>query len=194
MGQTFAVAGGGASDSGRNGKNGGRFEWSGGNEVDLDDYDGDAVMFRRGGTIREDGGGGGADSWDSLPEGPGRRRVQMVMTHGEQSEQARGEPGNAMGAWKMQMNDGKGEADGNMKTVIAFEPVTGPSRRPGHEGETLEAFQLGEPQWESLVRQVLARAHGMPVPLPASEWRSSAGNRRSHDERRRAIREDPAGV
>jgi hypothetical protein len=162
MGQraTFALAGGGSADSGPNDRNGGRFAYNGGNETELDAYDDDAVMHRRGGTVRVNGGGGGADSWDSLPDGPGGRRVQMVMTHGEQSEQARGEPNNPMGSWKMQMNDGKGEADSNGKTVIAFEPITGPSKRPGHEGEILEAFQLGEPQWESLVRQLVARLGG----------------------------------
>lgn len=136
----------------------GKFNFSGVNEVELDSEPSfnDPVMYRRGQKITETGGGGGADSWDHIPTGPGGRRVQMVLTHGEQSEQARGQLGNPMGAWKMQLNDGKGEADSNMKTAFALDAVTGPSTRPGHEGEIIEAFQLGAPQWESLVRQLRA--------------------------------------
>lgn len=159
MGQrsTFAVGGGGTADSGSNGVNGGRFAYSGGNETERDSYDDDPALDRTGGTIRSTGGGGGGRCYDDLPTGPGGRRVQMFLEHVEQSEMVRGNPGSKQCALKWQMNHGGGEADSDMRTVFQLETRTGTSARPGHEHEVLEAFQLGEAQWESLVRQLAAR-------------------------------------
>lgn len=135
----------------------GVLNFNGGNEFEFDAITAvheDAMMIRRGSTVTVNGGGGGADSWDNIPNGPSGRRVQMVLLHGEQSEMVRGQPGNPQGSIKLQLNDGNGEADGNMKTAFQLEARSGVSAR---DGSAIEAFTLGEPQWESLVRQLSAR-------------------------------------
>lgn len=152
----------------------GVFNFNGGNEFEFDavtSVHDDPMMIRRGSTIMPHGGGGGVDSWDHLPNGPGGRRVQMGMMHGEQSEQVRGQAGNPMFSWNLFGNNGDGEADVNMGRMMRLEPKTGPNAR---DGSLVEAFFLGEPQWESLIRQVAARLGGgipsqPPTQLPPSQ-------------------------
>lgn len=156
MGQTFAVGGPGPqADSGVNGRNGGRVEWSGGNELNVASYDDDAAFVRVQGTIRPAGGGGGGIAFDDIPSGPGQRAVELAMIHGEQSESVRGDPGNPKGSLNFFCNDGQGEGDANMVRVFRLEAETTPAS---------EAFHLGENQWESLVRQVTARQGGIVGP------------------------------
>jgi hypothetical protein len=164
---TFALVGGDVADSHGAERNGGRFAWSGGNETELDSYVDDPCLARIGSTIRVNGGGGGGRCYDDLPSGPGGRRVQMFLEHVEQSEMSRGDTDSKQTSLKWMLNDGGGEADANMVAVFQLETRTGLSTRPGHEGELIEAFQLGEPQWESLVRQLMARLGGHVASAPA---------------------------
>ena len=140
-----------------------QFNFNGGNEVELDAITAvhaDPAIYRIGSTILPDGGGGGVISGDHIPNGPGGRRVQMVMIHFEQSESVRGQAGNAKGSYNLFLNDGQGEGDANMRRVFRLEPDTAPDPR---SGEMIEAFFLGEPHWESLVRQLLSRVGGAVV-------------------------------
>ncbi len=144
----------------------GVFNFNGGNEFEFDAITAvheDPMMIRRGSTITANGGGGGVDSWDNIPNGPGQRRVQMIMLHGEQSEMVRGQAGCPMGSLKLQLNDGNGEADGNMKTAFQLESRSGISAR---DGSPIEAFTLGDPQWESLARQLSPRLGGGATLIP----------------------------
>jgi hypothetical protein len=81
----------------------------------------------------------------------------MVMIHFEQSESVRGQAGNPKGSYNVFVNDGQGEGDENMQRVFRLEPDTAPDPR---SGGMIEAFFLGEPQWESLTRQLLSRVGG----------------------------------
>ena len=141
-----------------------QFNFNGGNEVELDAITAiyaDPAMYRIGSTILTgSGGGGGAISADNIPNGPGGRRVQMVMIHFEQSESVRGQAGNPKGSYNVFLNDGRGEADQNMQRVFRLEADTAPDPR---SGAMIEAFFLGEPHWESLVRQLLTRVGGAVV-------------------------------